>query len=200
MKNKTLLLAGYLSPIIFWSTLIICGLISKDYSHSSNLVSELGYLGTNTQYIFTIGLVITSILSLLFIFGLLKIANEIGISKFPILIIFTFSFSIFGAAVFPLPLYLHGILGSPSLIMPLSPLLALVLWKNQKIPSIKIVSGIVTIIMLLGFLTFLPDFMDNYIGLKQRFFHISWSIWFIYLSYVFSRLNNELNNISKKVS
>jgi len=42
--------------------------------------------------------------------------------------------------------------------------------------------------MTLGFLAFMPDVLSNYPGLKQRFFHIGWSLWFFYLSYSFVRL------------
>ena len=58
-------------------------------------------------------------------------------------------------------------------------------------PSIKISAGIILITMLLGFLTMAPNIMDNYFGLKQRFFHIGWSLWFIYLSLMFSELDKK---------
>jgi hypothetical membrane protein len=190
MKNKSLAYLGIIIPLIFWGTTIICGLMTENYSHLTNLVSELGEIGTKTQYIFTIGLVLCSILSVLFIIGLYKTAKEIGLKTLPIILILIYSFSIFGAAVFPLPLNLHGILGSPSMLLPLSPLLALILWKKDKIPNIKIASGIILFIMLLGFLTLIPNILDNYFGLKQRFFHIGWSMWFIYLSQKFIKLNS----------
>ena len=190
IPKRKLIYLGYVVPVIFWSTTIICGLMTENYNHLSNLVSELGAIGTNTQYIFTSGLVLSSILSVLFIIGLYKTAKEKGLRTIPILIIITFSFSILGAAIFPLPLNLHGILGSPSMLLPLSPLLALVLWNGEKIPNIKISSGIILLIMLSGFLTLIPDVLANYFGLKQRFFHIGWTIWFVYLSQRFINLNS----------
>jgi len=39
----------------------------------------------------------------------------------------------------------------------------------------------------LGFLAYFPDLLPQYPGLKQRFFHVGWSVWFIYLSTAFSR-------------
>lgn len=167
--------------------------MTENYSHLRNLVSELGAIGTNTQYIFTAGLVLSSLLSLAFIAGLYKTAKEKGLNTIPVLIILTFSFSIFGAAIFPLPLRLHGILGSPSMLMPLSPLLVMILWKSKIIPGIKIASGTILIIMLLGFLTLVPEVLDSFFGLKQRFFHIAWSLWFIYLGYSFLMLNKIFN-------
>ena len=42
--------------------------------------------------------------------------------------------------------------------------------------------------MSLGFLAFMPQILGDYTGLKQRIFHIGWSIWFLYLSYAFTNL------------
>jgi hypothetical protein len=49
--------------------------------------------------------------------------------------------------------------------------------------------------MSLGFLAFWPDILSNYLGLKQRFFHIGWSVWFIYLSYSLVKLFNDEKGI-----
>lgn len=189
MNNNKLVYLGFIIPLVFWGTIFSCGFLSENYNHLINMVSELGTIGTKTQYIFTTGLVLSSILSIFFIVGLYRIAKESSLNIIPILLIFTFSFSIFGAAIFPLPLNLHGILGSPSMLLPLSPLLTLFLWKEEKIPNLKIPAVIILIIMLLGFLTLTPKIMDNYFGLKQRFFHIGWSLWFIYLSFKFYELH-----------
>lgn len=189
MKTKHLLYLGSIVPIIFWVTTIICGFILGDYNHITNLVSELGALGTSTQYLFTIGLVLSSILSVLFVIGLYKTSKEIGFSIIPILLILTFSFSIAGAAIFPMPLTLHEILGMPSILLIFSPLLALTLWTGKRKPSnIKQMSVLSLLIMSLGFLVFIPDFLSNYSGLKQRFFHLGWSVWFFYLSNSFVNL------------
>lgn len=189
MEVKKFVNTGFFIPLVFWLTIIICGLLTENYSHLINLVSELGAVGTKTQFIFTIGLVVSSVLSVLFVIGLCKVAKKYKLSIIPILILFTFSFSIFGAAIFPLPLTLHGILGSPSILLPLSPLLAMILWNNKIIPGIKLSSGIIFFIMSLGFLAFSPGILENYWGLKQRFFHIGWTIWFVYLSQKFLFLN-----------
>ncbi len=53
--------------------------------------------------------------------------------------------------------------------------------------------------MLLGFLTLTPNIMDNYFGLKQRFFHIGWSLWFIYLSLKFLELDKNFVGIENPV-
>lgn len=189
MKTKHLLFAGYLIPIFFWVTTIICGFILGDYNHLSRLVSELGTIGIKSQYFFTSGLVLSSVFSALFVIGLYRVCRKVKLKTIPILLILTFSFSIFGAAIFPLPLKLHGILGSPSIIMFISPLLALILWKREKISSIKQFSLFVFILMVTAFIAFIPNFLSEFAGLKQRIFHLAWSIWFIYLAQAFTRLN-----------
>jgi len=42
MKNSWLIKSGFLVPVIFWTTTLICGFILTDYNHSSRMVSELG--------------------------------------------------------------------------------------------------------------------------------------------------------------
>jgi hypothetical membrane protein len=183
MKTKNLVYLGLIIPLVFWGTLVFCGLMTENYNPFSNMVSELGAIGAKTRYIFTVGLVVCAVLSILFCIGLCKIARERRLTLLPLILILTFSFSVFGAAVFPLPLKLHGILGSPVMLLPLSPLLALLFWKEDKFP--KIATSIILIIMLAGLLTLLPNVLENYFGLKQRFFHVGWSLWFGYLSLKF---------------
>ena len=59
-------LAGLLVPLVFWGTLALCGAMLGDYSHLSNLVSELGATGTETRVVFAAGLLVCSLLSLVF--------------------------------------------------------------------------------------------------------------------------------------
>ncbi len=183
-----LLYIGYIIPVIFWVSIGYLGSITENYRFHINQVSELGSIGTETQALFTITLVLISLLSFIFVYGLYKIAREIALNTIPVLLILTYSVSILGAGIFPLPLPLHGILGSPSIFLPLSPLFALFLWKDNKIAANKIYSGIILLIMLLGFLTLMPDILPEYFGLKQRFFHLGWSLWFVYLSIIFTEL------------
>lgn len=195
MKTKHLIYLGSVIPIIFWATTIICGIILGNYNHLSGLVSELGALGTTTQYIFTSGLVLSSVLCVLFTVGLYKTCKLNGLNTIPILIILLYSFSIVGAALFPMPLRLHGILGSPSILLIFSPLLSFFLWTGKGKPlNIKQMSILSFLIMSLGFLVFAPDFLSDYPGLKQRFFHIGWSVWFFNLSYSFAGLLEKRTN------
>jgi hypothetical membrane protein len=189
MKTKHFLALGSVIPVIFWGTLTVCGYVMGDYNHLTRMVSELGAIGTRTQYMFTAGLLACAVLSVLFVIGLCRACKKMGISTIPALIILSFSLSIGGAAIFPLPLRMHLIMGMPSVLLFLSPLVALVLWQGDKMPAGLRLWAIVSLaIMLLGFLAFMPEVMSSTLGLKQRFFHIGWSLWFIGLSRAFLRL------------
>lgn len=194
MKIKYLLYAGIGVPVVFWSTITICAFILGDYNHLSNLVSELGAINTETQFIFTTGLVFCSILSVAFTIGLCRMCKEIQISVIPVIFILFYSVSIAGAALFPMPHRLHGILGMPSILLIFSPLASLILWKgNGYLCNIKVMTILSLLVMVLGFLVFVPAVMNNLFGLKQRFFHVGWTVWFVYLSISFSKLSRRLN-------
>ena len=189
MGTKHFLYSGIIIPLVFWLTLFICGFISGDYNHLTRMVSELGASGTSSQFVFTSGLILCSILSLFFVLGLYKTCRVFNLSTIPVILILTYSVSIAGAAIFPLPLRMHEIMGMPSILLIFSPLLSLLLWKGKGLSAMnKKIAILSFLIMILGFSVYLPDLLGNYIGLKQRFFHIGWSVWFIYLSYSFLRL------------
>jgi len=195
MKTKLILFPGSVIPVVFFGTTIICGFIMGDYNHFTRMVSELGAIGTPSQYVFSTGLILCSALSILFIIGLYRVCKESGLSVIPAIIILSYSISIAGAGIFPLPLSLHLIMGFPSTILFLSPLMSLFLWSREKnLPYIKVMSVVCFLIMSLGFLAFMPEFLSNYLGLKQRLFHIGWSVWFIYLSFSFINLLKSNNN------
>jgi hypothetical membrane protein len=186
MKTRHLLALGSVIPVIFWGTLTVCGYVMRDYNHLTRMVSELGAIGTRTQYLFTAGLLACTILSVLFVVGLCQACKKMVISMIPALIILFFSLSIGGAAIFPLPLRMHLVMGMPSVLLFLSPLAALILWQGDKMPAgLRLWASVSLAIMLLGFLAFMPEVMSSTLGLKQRFFHVGWSLWFIGLSRAF---------------
>jgi hypothetical membrane protein len=197
MKNRLLLNAGWAIPVVFFATTLICGFVQGGYDHLSRQVSELGTIGTNSQYPFTAGLLLSAFLSVLFIVGLLQACLRLQLSIWPVLLILSFAFSIAGAAIFPLPLPMHVTMGSPAFLLLLSPLLALLLWpKAQLSAGITWMSAVSLLIMALGFSAYLPDFLPAYPGLKQRFFHAGWAVWFVYLSVAFRRAleNNRMKS------
>lgn len=188
MRTKHWLDAGFAVPVVFFFTTFLCGLVQGSYDHLSRLVSELGTIGTKSQYLFAAGLILSSLLSVIFIVGLLGACRRLRLSAWPVLPIFSFSISMAGAAIFPLPLRMHLIMGSPVLLFLLSPLLGLLLWpQKHRLPCVVEMSVPSLLIMALGLLAYFPDVLASYPGLKQRFFHVGWSVWFVYLSTAFRR-------------
>ena len=188
MNGKPLLYLGSLIPIVFFGTTFIAGFMQGNYNHLSRMVSELGTIGTSSQYVFMAGLLACSALSVLFVLGLYRVCKAANLSVLPVVLILAFSTSIAGAALFPLPLRLHGILGSPSMLLILSPVLSLILWRRKEPRHVVSMSVVSFLVMSLGFLAFMPDVLAEYAGLKQRFFHVGWAVWFGYLSYEFVRM------------
>jgi len=66
--------------------------------------------------------------------------------------------------------------------MPLSPLLAILLWRKANLSFLKLAATLSLVLMIMGFLTCFPTLLEGQIGLKQRFFHLGWSLWFVYLA------------------
>lgn len=190
MKTGTLLYFGFVSPLMFWFTTLVCSIILENYSHLSNMVSELGAMGTKTQYIFTTGLVLSSILNAFFGIGLWRMGKALNLTIIPIVLIFCYSF-LAGPAIFAMPHKLHGVWFGFMLIM-VAPFFALVQWRKQEhLLKIRWVAIISFAIMMLGFFAFFPDILSNYFGLKQRFLYLGWSVWSIFLSYRFLQLEKK---------
>jgi hypothetical membrane protein len=190
-RTSTLYLVclGAAIPLVFAGTLLACGLLLGHYNHLSRQVSELGAIGTPTQGLFSVGLLCCSLLSVFFVLGLGRACKALGMSLLPVALILPFSISIAGAGLFPLPLRMHLIAGFPSVLLVLSPLLALLLWRDgQALSGFQPVAALSLLVMSLGFLAFFPNVWAAYPGLKQRLFHVGWSLWFFYLSYRFASL------------
>ncbi len=162
----------------------------EDYNHFRCLVSELGAIGTKSQYLFTFGLVLSAFLNIFFVIGLWKHCKKQGLNIIPILFLSLYAF-IAGPAIFPMPLELHGITGIPFPFLILSPVLALFFWrKKEHLLKIRTVAIISFLIMMLGFLIFIPNVLNEYFGLKQRFLYAGWTVWSVYVSFIFLELTN----------
>jgi hypothetical membrane protein len=179
---------GWIIPALFLATLLLCGWRLGRYDHASRLVSELGALGTPTRALFSAGLLLCAALSLPFAAALRRACLALGASPVPILPVLAFTLSIGGAGLFPLPLRLHLLLGLPSILLVLSPLLGLTLW--ARIPRLRGTRAMAVaslVLMAGGFLAFLPEVLPGLAGVKQRLFHAGWALWFAALAQGFAR-------------
>jgi hypothetical membrane protein len=187
-----LLRLGCVIPPLFIATTIACGIILGGYNHLSRMVSELGALGTPSRYLFSSGLVACAALSVVFVVGLCRACDALSLSRLPALALLSYSVSIAGAGLFPLPLRMHLVMGMPSVLLIASPATALLLWRRgARLPGITTLSAVALGLMALGFLAFLPGALAGLPGLKQRFFHLGWCVWFCGLSWSFARARGE---------
>lgn len=189
MNINRLLIFGIISPIVFWLTIVICGIMLDGYNHFTNLVSELGALETRTQYIFTSGLVLSSILNLFFVIGVYKFCKIKQLNIIPFVFLLFYSF-LAGPALYPMPMQLHGVVGLPFPLIMLAPIVSIIAWKKQEdLLKVRTVGLISFLVMILGFLIYFPNILNEYFGLKQRFLYTGWTIWSVYLSYRFLKIN-----------
>ena len=190
--TKLPLYSGAAAGLLFWITTLICGSIHGNYNHLNGTISELGALGTRSQYVFSVFVLADAFLGILFFTELFKACKEMGVSVIPTLPIVAHCLSLGGIAFFPQGTNLHPVVGQLSLLIILGPLLAMLLWRKKEFLFIRLVSLISLILMIVALLLVLTDWAppglrQNYDGLIQRLFHAGWSFWFIGLSVGFIR-------------
>lgn len=196
MTNKTLLSFGVVTPVVFWMTTVICGSMIDGYNHLQGMVSELGVLGSNTQYIFTIGLDLSALFSIFFSIGLWRYCRERRMNVLPVLLLANYLFLI-GPATIPMPLPLHGVVGLPFMLLIFSPLVALLVWRGERdYLQISVIAFGSLCFLGLAFLVYFPDILSQNFGLKQRFLYLGWTIWSVGLSFIFIKdINRKLLNV-----
>ncbi|MEN8193330.1 MAG: DUF998 domain-containing protein [Bacteroidota bacterium] len=176
-SKQHILYFGIISPLVFWLTTILCGILLEDYNHLTYLVSELGAQGTRSQYLFSIGLVTSSILNGFFVYALWGKCKEHEASIVPLILMFCYSF-LAGPGIIPMPLPLHGIIGLPFPLIMFAPLFALIFWKRNVLNTALNAGALISLlIMLMGFLIYFPDILPEFFGLKQRFLYLGWTVW-----------------------
>jgi hypothetical protein len=197
LNTISLLYLGMITPLLFWLVTITGGFIHGNYNHLHNVVSELGALGTRSEVFMSTTETVISILSVYAVIGYFKACNQIGLNVIPILTLLSVSISMFWAAIFPMHHVLHGTLGPIPLLLNIGILLSIFLWRGKKFQTLRIVSLISFIFMLLIILRFIPNLHVNWEGLLQRTFYLGWTVWSIVLSFIFNRLLETRNRQTK---
>jgi hypothetical membrane protein len=181
------LLCGYASPIFFWLITFISGAIHGDYNHLKNVVSELGAIGTKSEFFTSVCLILLSLLCLLFSIEFYKLSRRFKLSVIPALSTFFMPFTFLWAAIFPLGNELHTATGPLPLFVALGNLLSYILWKkDNEFSTIKNLILVSFFFMMLLLTRFIKPFGEQFEGLTQRFFYLGWSIWTITITYYFN--------------
>ena len=181
-KGLLVKILGIGSPLLFWSMTFISGSLQGEYHHLRNTISELGKLGSPGEAPTSWILLALAMTCFLFSVAFLKKSRELGISIAPALLTFPFAFAMGWAGYFPLGNFFHGILGPLPLLLILSPLSALFLWRKVPVSrQVRVASGIALFLMLLILLRFVRPFGFQFEGLVQRFFYLGWTLWLLAL-------------------
>jgi len=182
-----LLSLGIWIPVLFWTGAIIGGLIHGSYNHFSQVVSEIGAVGTRSEVFMSALTILLSVLSLYFIAGLIIACKRSKINILPVLTIFSFTIMFFFTGMFPMGNPLHVVTGPVFLFLNLGTLLAVILWRDPGLRPVQGLSLLSFVLLSLIALKFVPYLQAQYPGLIQRFAHLGWSVWFIALAIGFRR-------------
>ncbi|MDB5091433.1 MAG: hypothetical protein JWR09_5427 [Mucilaginibacter sp.] len=196
LTAKLLLFCGTASTLLFWLNTIISARVHGHYDHISGTISELGAIGTRSQHLFFLLLLLTALLGILFSAGLFLTARKMNCSIIPVIPVLIFFLANICVAFFPLGNPLHPVAGQFTEVVMLGPLLSMVFWRDKIFFSIRCLSLAALLIFITALLLllagWLPDaYLQTHEGLIQRIFHAGWSFWFISLSIFFSKQANQ---------
>ncbi|HVS91015.1 MAG TPA: DUF998 domain-containing protein [Mucilaginibacter sp.] len=192
MLSRTLLSLGTGAVVLFWVSTIICGYIHGHYNHGRDTISELGALGSRSQYLFSWLLSFVALMGLGFSWGLLRVCRLTKMSPIPIVPIVVFFLANVGIAFYSLGDPMHPVVGQISEIIMLGPILVLVFWRGPANFGLRMFSMVALAFFILSLLLllsgWLPDsYVQSHSGLLQRIFHAGWSFWLISLNISFNQ-------------
>ena len=190
----SLLYLGMITPLLFWLMTITGGFIHGNYNHLHNVVSELGALGTRSEIFMSTTETLISILSFFAVIGYFRASKQIGLNAIPVLTMLSVPVSMFWAAVFPMHHVLHGTLGPIPLLLNIGILLSIFLWRGRNFQTLRLVSFISFLLMMLILLRVIPNLRGQWEGLLQRTFYLGWTIWSIAVSLIFIRMPEVKNS------
>lgn len=191
VHTKHLLSLGLIIPALFWLTSVVGGFMHGNYSHVSNVVSELGALDTKSELFMSVTELILAVLTVLFYLGLRRTLRTANRSLIPTIPILLFSVALVGVAFFPLNNEFHPLVGNISLPLMIAPILSLIIWRGSGLSKAYKALTIASIFCTLCFaFRFVPGINQEFEGLVQRTFYLGWSIWFVALWVLFGKTSN----------
>jgi hypothetical membrane protein len=196
MNTKQLLNFGTATALTFWLSTFIAGYIHGNYNHISDTISELGALGTKSHTFMTIATWLGAVFGTLFFIGIIRACRQVGVSVIPVLTTIGVPFSFAWVAIFPSGTERHPQGGIAMFLLYIGLILAIIIWRGERMRTIRTWSFISLILMLLLFFRF-TSFIGGHEGLLQRFAHLGWAIWFISLNICFAKL---IDDQTKKIT
>ena len=202
--SRSCLWAGLLAIALYLVTVVVLGLLTPQYSHITNLVSDLGRQESPYHMAFSISLGMVGALFVLSSVGffdavrtisgnlILSIAIGVAIAAIGVGIIIS--------AIFPLPDPRHGGFGLARLFFLVPLLIAIAIWKKPYLSSFK-VFNLGSFVALLTSIPIFRFFIENeQMGLGQRITVLIMFGWFTITSYYFLRFADEKHQVSASPS
>ena len=174
---KLLLYIGMFVSVFFWASLVVAGILHKNYDHFRFPVSQLGAIGTNSEFFMALSIWFTGMAIFIAAVGLFRICRKYNVSVVPTFPIILLGISFCALSFFPMGHSLHPTVGSIGLVFLLSPVLSLLFWKTDLGKQARWISMISVLFSLLIFLRFVPAIDNHWGGLVQRTYHLAWTFW-----------------------
>ena len=198
--SRLCLWAGLLAIALYVVTVVVLGLLTPQYSHVTNLVSDLGRIESPYHMAFGILLGTVGVLFVLssvgFFDGVRTISGNLMLSIAIGVAVGAIGVGLIISAIFPLPDARHGGFGLARLFFLVPLLVAIATWKKTDLSSFK-VFNLGSFIAMLASIPIFRFFIENgQMGFGQRITVFIMYGWFTITSYYFLRFADEKNQVS----
>jgi len=178
---------GPIAALLLFAGIFAVGLITPDYSHVRQTVSELGEVGSPGQVAFSVLLCLVAACLIVFARAVAQSLRASGYSALPAYLLGAMAVSTAGVGLFAFPQPLHNIFGISETVGYQAPLVAaLVCRTDPRAKPIKVFSLTMYVVVLLAIAANLMALIrpadiwsqiKPFFGVVQRSLFASWFIW-----------------------
>ncbi|MEO6230870.1 MAG: DUF998 domain-containing protein [Ferruginibacter sp.] len=188
INARLFLQSGYWLTILFWAMTIVSGYNHGNYNHLKNTISELGAIGTKSEFFTSVFLMLLAVLNILFCIGFYKASKAMQLNLLPSILSFAMPVTMIWAGIFTLGNEFHSSTGVLPFLIIIGSILSYFLWKkNYNLQQLRTTSLISFVIMMLILTRFIKPFGIEFEGLVQRFFYLGWTVWTVGISYFLTK-------------
>jgi len=178
---------GPIAALLLFAGIFAVGLVTPDYSHVRQTVSELGEVGSPGQIAFSVLLCLVAACLIIFAGAVAHSLRELGHSTLPAWFLGAMAISTAGVGLFAYPEPLHNIFGMSETVGYQAPLVAALVCKTDpRAKRIKAFSIVMYVAVLLAIAVNLIALVrpaetwaqiKPFFGVVQRSLFASWFIW-----------------------
>ncbi|MCC6727298.1 MAG: DUF998 domain-containing protein, partial [Saprospiraceae bacterium] len=131
-STERLLYFGFAAPILFWLMTFLSGAIHGNYNHFKNVISELGAIGTKSEIVTSLLLIVLAVICTFFSIGFYRASKKFRLSTIPAILSFGMPITMIWASIFSLGNEFHSLTGPLPFLIILGCLLSYLLWRRNK--------------------------------------------------------------------